>query len=120
MFQRGVRGAITVDSNTKNDIECATIELLSEMINENNIEIENISFVIFTLTKDLTAAFPAKFARENFNFKYVPMMCYNEADIENSITKCLRILISYNTDKKQEEIKHIYLKDAKILRQDLR
>ncbi len=120
MFQRGVRGAITLENNSKEDIKNATIELLTEIIEKNNIKTEDISFVIFTLTKDLTADFPAKYARENFDFKYVPMMCYNEADIEASIAKCIRILVSFNTEKKQDEIKHIYLKGAQKLRQDLK
>ena len=120
MFQRGIRGAITVESNTIEGIKNATIELLSEIIKKNNIKTKNISFIIFTLTKDLTADFPAKYAREYFDFKYVPMMCYNEANIEGSITNCLRILVVINTEKEQNEIKHIYLKGAEKLRQDLK
>lgn len=120
MYQRGIRGAITVENNSMEDIKRATIELLSEIIEKNSVQKEDISFVIFTLTKDLNAAFPAKYARENFDFKYVPMMCYNEADIEGAIKMCIRVLVVFNTDKKQNEIKHIYLKNAVNLRQDLK
>ena len=70
MYSRGIRGAISVDNNTIDDIKNATIELLNEMITKNNIKTEDISFAIFTLTSDLNAAFPAKFARENCGFKY--------------------------------------------------
>ncbi len=119
MTSRGIRGAITVENNTIEDIKNATVELLGEIISANKIEIENISFAIFTLTKDLNAAFPAKFAREDFNFNSVPMMCYNELDVPNSLQKCLRILLNVNTEKSQKEIKHIYLKGAKVLRKDL-
>ncbi len=119
MTSRGIRGAITVESNSTEDIKNATIELLKEMISINKIEIEDISFAIFTLTKDLNMAFPAKFARENCNFESVPMMCYNELDVPNSLQKCLRILLNVNTEKSQKEIKHIYLKGAKVLRKDL-
>jgi len=123
MFQRGVRGAITVESNTSDAIKDATLELLNEILIQNDIKTKDIAFVIFTLTKDLNAAFPAKFAREamslKFDFKYVPMMCYNEADIEGSIKMCLRVLLNINTSKEQNEIKHVYLKGAKALRQDL-
>lgn len=116
---RGVRGAITVASNTAVDIEEATVELVGEILKRNSIKISDISFVIFTLTKDLNAAFPAKFARLNCGFNMVPMMCYQELDVPNSIQKCLRVLIVVNTDLRQNEINHVYLREAKVLRVDL-
>ena len=119
MYSRGIRGAISVNNNTIDDIKNATIELLNEIITKNNIKTEDISFAIFTLTSDLNAAFPAKFARENCGFKYVPMMCYTELDVKDSLRKCLRILLNVNTEKQQEEIKHIYLKGASVLRKDI-
>lgn len=119
MFSRGVRGAITLDDNTKKSIEDATCELLNEMINQNEINTKDISFALFTLTKDLNADFPAKYARLNCGFNHVPMMCYYELDVENSLKMCLRILLNINTNKSQKEIKHIYLKGAKVLRKDL-
>ena len=98
-YSRGIRGAITLEENTKEEIKNATVELLSQMIKENNIEKEDIAFAIFTLTKDLNKAFPAKYARECLDFKQVPMMCYHELDVEGSLEKCLRILINVNTLK---------------------
>lgn len=121
MYQRGIRGAITVDSNTIVDIKNATIELLTEMKKKNNYKEEDISNVIFTLTDDLDCVYPAKIAREEFpEWKYVPMVCFNELKIQNSLRMCLRVLINVNTNKKQNEIQHIYLKGAEKLRQDLK
>ena len=120
MFSRGVRGAITLEDNTKEEIKSAVIELLNKMLEENNIDTKDIAFAIFTLTPDINADFPAKYARLNCGFSKVPMMCYFEADIENSLKKCLRILLNINTEKSQDEIKHIYLKGAKILREDIK
>ncbi len=121
MYQRGIRGAITVDSNSIEDIKKATIELISEIKKNNNYKESDISNVIFTMTKDLDAAYPAKFAREKFmEWQYIPMMCVQELDIENSLQKCLRILIVINTDLAQNEIKHVYLKGAEKLRKDLK
>ena len=120
MNSRGVRGAITVNANTKEEIQSATIELLNEMLLKNGIETKDISFAIFTLTSDLNADFPAKYARLNCGFNFVPMMCYQELDVPNSLKMCLRILLNVNTNKTQEEIKHIYLKGASILRGDLK
>ena len=120
MESRGVRGAITINANTKEEIKSATVELLYEMLLKNEIETKDISFAIFTLTSDLNADFPAKYARLNCNFNQVPMMCYSELDVPNSLKMCLRILLNINTDKTQDEIKHIYLKGASILRGDLK
>jgi len=120
MESRGVRGAITLETNTKEEIQNATIELLNEMLLKNGIETKDISFAIFTLTSDLNADFPAKYARLNCGFNQVPMMCYQELDVPNSLKMCLRVLLNVNTNKTQEEIKHIYLKGASILRGDLK
>ena len=116
---RGIRGATVVSSNISEDIEKATVELTNETIAQNSIMVQDIAFAIFTLTKDLNAAFPAKFARLNCGFDMVPMMCYQELDVPNSIRMCLRVLFVVNTDKNQNEIKHVYLKGAKSLRTDL-
>lgn len=119
MHTRGIRGAITVAEDTPNAIKEATIQLFSKIIETNEIKTEDISYVLFTLTKDLQSAFPAKFARENFDIKYVPLMNVNELDVEGSLEKCLRILMVVNTTKAQNEIKHIYLGGASVLRSDL-
>lgn len=119
IYSRGIRGAITVDDNTIEDIKAATVELLNAMIKENEVDLSEIGFVIFTLTDDLNKAFPAKFAREELNFNSIPMMCYNELEVEGSIKMCLRVLLNVNTTKTQDEIKHIYLKGATALRKDL-
>ena len=120
MESRGVRGAITLSANTKEEIQSATVELLNEMLEKNEIETKDISFAIFTLTSDLNADFPAKYARLNCGFNLVPMMCYQELDVPNSLKMCLRILLNINTNKTQDEIKHIYLKGASVLRGDLK
>ena len=120
MESRGVRGAITVSANTKEEIQSATVELLNEILLKNEIKTDDISFAIFTLTSDLNADFPAKYARLNCGFNLVPMMCYQELNVPNSLKMCLRILLNINTNKTQDEIKHIYLKGATILRGDLK
>ncbi len=119
MLTRGIRGAITVDKNDKKSIKEATVELVDAILDKNNIEVENIAFAIFTVTSDLDADFPAKYAREYCGFENVPMMCYREMDVKGAINMCLRALISVNTTKKQKEIKHQYLKGAAKLRPDI-
>ncbi len=120
MAVRGIRGAITVDTNSEADMKTATVELISKMIEENGIKLEDIVYTQFSTTKDLNCAFPAKFARLDLGFTSVPMMSANEQEVEGSLRMALRVLIVVNTDKKQEEIKHQYLKGAKVLRPDLK
>ena len=96
MSTKGIRGAITVKENTKNALEEETLKLLNEMILKNKISTEKISHVIFSVTSDLNADFPAKFARLNLNWTNVPMMCFNEIDVPESLKKCLRVLIVVN------------------------
>lgn len=115
MITKGIRGAITVDGNNENAIKTATIELLSEMIKQNNLTTDIISHAIFTVTNDINAAFPAKFARLNLGWDKVAMMCYNELDVPNSRRMCLRVLIVINCapDFKPQ---FVYLKGASNLR----
>ncbi len=121
MFQRAIRGAITVDNDTENDIREAVITLIATIKERNKYNDEDISHVIFTLTDDLKSVYPAKIARETFeSWKYVPMMCFNEMKIDNSLTKCLRVMIVVNTELAQTDIKHVYLKGAEKLRKDLK
>ena len=115
MITKGIRGAITVDDNSVDALQNATIELLTEMIKQNDIKTENISHAIFTLTNDLNSDFPAKFARINLGWSKVAMMCFHELDVPNSLEKCLRVLIVLNCDEKFEP-KFVYLKGAANLR----
>ncbi len=116
---RGIRGAITIAENTPEEVKSATIELLNLLIQKNGIETEDISHVIFTVTTDIDAAFPALYARKNFGWDDVAMICTNEIPVQGSLKMCIRVLIVVNTTLKQSEIKHIYLKGAERLRPDL-
>lgn len=115
MLSKGIRGAITIEENSVEAIKSATLELLNEMLKQNNISTNDISHVIFTLTDDLNAAFPAKFARTDLGWETVAMMCFHELDVPNALKMCLRVLIVVNCD---EEFlpKFVYLKGAEILR----
>ena len=119
IYNKGIRGATTVDNNEYSEIEKATVELLREMLDKNEVEKESISHVIFTLTHDLNAGFPAKAARVHLDWSEVPMICTQEIPVPDSLEKCIRVLMVINTTKKHKEIKHIYLKKAKILRPDI-
>ena len=115
MIVKGIRGATTVESNSESAIKDATVELLSEMVKQNDIDIEKVSHIIFTLTKDINAAFPAKFARLDLGFKDTAMMCFNEIDVPNALDMCLRVLIVLNCEDNFKP-KFVYLKGAQNLR----
>ena len=117
MLCRGIRGAITVDSNTSQDILAASRELLEEMVAANDVNREDIAAALFTTTNDLDADFPAKAARA-MGWNDAPLTCGNEIPVPGSLGRCLRILLLINTEKRADEIVHVYLKGASVLRPD--
>jgi len=118
MLCRGVRGATTADANTREDILAATRQLLALMIRVNGIQPEDVGSAVFSLTRDLDAEFPALAARQ-LGWLDVPLLCTYEVDVPGSLRKCVRILVHWNTTKSQDEITHIYIKEAVRLRPDL-
>jgi len=112
---RGIRGATTVDANTREDILAATKELLREMISVNGVEAEDVACILFTTTPDLNAEFPAAAARE-LGLSQVPLLCGHEMNVPGSLPMCLRILILFNTEKRADEIVHVYTNGAQGLR----
>jgi chorismate mutase len=116
---RGVRGAITADENSAAAILTATRYLLEAMIDNNEIDEEDVASVIFTTTPDLTAAFPAKAARE-IGWRRTALLGAQEMDVpEGGIPLCIRVLIHWNTPKGIDEIVHVYMRGAMALRPDL-
>ncbi len=113
-----IRGATTVVTNNEQEILEATAELLEKMTEQNGITAEDIISIIFSMTKDLDAVFPAVAARR-LGFIHTAMMCTNEIDVPGSLTKCIRVMMHINTEKKNGELKYIYLRDARSLRPDL-
>jgi chorismate mutase len=118
MSFRGVRGATTADENSREAILRATRQLLALMIRLNAIEARDVASAIFSTTLDLNAEFPALAARQ-LGWLDVPLLCTHEIHVPGSLPLCIRVLIHWNTDKSQQEIKHVYLKKAVQLRPDL-
>lgn len=115
---RGIRGAINVSQNSTSEINMATRELLRKMAKANSVNKEDIASIYFTLTPDLNACFPASAARE-LGWTNVPLLCASEVDVPGAMAFVIRVLMHVNTEKTQQEIKHIYLRDARALRVDL-
>jgi len=104
-----------VAANTREAILEATRELLTAMVEANQIRVEDIASAIFTTTPDLTAEFPAVAARE-MGWTHVALLCGHEMSVPGSLPMCLRVLLHVNTDKRPEEIVHVYLRGARVLR----
>jgi chorismate mutase len=117
MLCRGIRGATTVEANTREAILEETRKLLALMIRSNEIESTDVASAIFTVTNDLNAEFPALAARQLGWFD-VPLLCTNEIGVVGALPKCVRILIHWNTDRAQTDITHVYVNDAIRLRPD--
>jgi len=116
---RGIRGATTVTSDNPDLIQQATRELLETILYENRgMRLDDIASALFTTTEDIASAYPALAARQ-IGWDQVPMMCACEIPVPDSLSMCIRVLIHWNTDKEQNEIHHVYLRDAVQLRPDL-
>lgn len=118
MSCHGMRGATTVGENSERAIIAATRTLLERMVSANGIATEDIASVIFTTTPDLNAAYPARAARD-LGWTDTPLLGAQEIDVPNSLPRCVRVLILWNTDRSIDQIVHIYLGAAAALRPDL-
>lgn len=120
MAVRGIRGATSVDADTSVEVLTATTELLQEILRANQIEsFEDIISAVFTTTLDLTSTFPAEAARA-LGMDQVPLLCASEIPVKNSMGRCIRVLLHINTQKTQRDIVHVYLREARRLRPDMK
>jgi len=119
MPTRGIRGATTVADDQPDLILEATRELLETILKENpGMKPEDVGSAVFTVTEDLASTFPAQAARQ-MGWSMVPMMCAREIPVPGSLPKAIRVLVHWNTDTPQHEVRHVYLRDAVRLRPDL-
>jgi chorismate mutase len=115
VYCRGIRGATTVEHNDREEILAATAELLQLMISQNELLAEDVASVIFTVTADLDAEFPALAARR-LGWTEVALMCAREIPVPGSLGMCIRILLHVNTTRSAAEIQHVYIRGAVSLR----
>ncbi len=119
MALRGVRGATTVETDTAEAILLATSELLQALLRANpGMQVEEIASAWFTATDDLRAAFPARAARD-LGWTETALMCAQEMRVRGGLERCIRVLLHWNTDLGQGDVRHVYLREAKRLRLDL-
>lgn len=119
MTTRGIRGATTIETDTKENVLSATRELLEAILASNPVlKTDDIASALFTVTEDIVSAYPALAAR-HMGWDLVPMMCAREIPVPGGLSRVIRVLVHWNTVTPQNEIAHVYLHDAKKLRPDL-
>lgn len=112
---RGIRGATMAEENTAEAIYGATKEMLVRLIEMNHIEERNVAAAYFTMTPDLNAGFPAAAARQ-LGWNSTALMCGTEIAVPDSLPRCIRVLILFNTDKEPQELVNLYLRGTEVLR----
>lgn len=118
MRLQALRGAITCNENSKGEIEEKTQRLVKELLARNELEHDDLVSIIFTMTSDLTAEFPATAARA-LGLGDIPLLCARELEIEGGMPMCVRILVHCHTALARDELHHVYLDGARALRDDL-
>ncbi len=115
---RALRGATTVESDTVEQITERSQELMLRIMERNELTEDDIISAIFTATGDVTSIFPATAIRE-IGFGAVPLLCAAEIAVPGAMPKCIRVLLHVNTTRAREEMHHVYLHGAQVLRDDL-
>ncbi|NJN15140.1 MAG: chorismate mutase [Oscillochloris sp.] len=114
---RGIRGATTCAENTREAILDATRAMLERLIEANNLHPDDIASAIFTTTPDLNAEFPAVAAR-GLGWLDTALLCGHEMTVPGSLPYCIRVLVHWNTERRADEVVHIYTNGAESLRPD--
>lgn len=115
---RALRGATTFDVDETEHVSVRVVELVTEMLERNGVEHDDVISVIFTATDDLTCTFPAAAARR-IGLGDVPLLCARELAIEGAMPRCIRVLMHLGTERSRDELRHVYLHEARTLRDDL-
>lgn len=115
---RALRGATTTTVDGADEIVAATVELLTEMMERNRVDHDDLVSMLFTTTPDLRAEFPALGARKA-GISDIPLLCSQEIDVPGAVGHCIRVLMHFYTDLERDAIRHVYLGEARQLRTDL-
>ena len=118
MIVRAIRGATQVEANDRDSILEGTAELVSEVMSRNELCTDDVISVIFTVTPDLNAEFPALAARKT-GFHDVPLLCANEIDVPHALPRVVRLMMHVNTERPRSDVQHVYLRGAVALRLDI-
>ena len=115
---RAIRGATCLSADNAAEMSEAVLELLQEMFSRNSVDLDDLVSILFTATPDLTSAFPAAAAR-SLNLADVPLICAQEIDVVGAMPRVIRVLVHVESSLARVDVKHVYLRGAEALRQDI-
>jgi chorismate mutase len=115
---RALRAATTLDRDEREHLFARTQELMGELFGRNQLSEDDLISIVFTATDDIRSAYPAEAARVA-GITHVPLLCARELDVEGGIERCVRLLVHAYTERSPQELRHVYLHDARQLRTDL-
>ena len=115
---RALRGATTVDADTRDQVHERVQALINEMLARNGVGKDDIISIFFTATDDVRSVFPAAAARA-MGLGDVPLLCARELDVVDGTRLCVRVLMHLTTERARSELRHVYLEGARGLRDDL-
>ncbi|KQS54797.1 chorismate mutase [Geodermatophilus sp. Leaf369] len=118
MAVRAIRGATQVDADDRDEVLEATAQLVSAVLERNELASEDLISILFTATPDLTSEFPALAARQ-LGLGDVPLMCATEIAVPHALPRVLRLMAHVDTPRPRADVQHVYLRGAVALRRDI-
>jgi chorismate mutase len=118
MAVRAIRGATQVDADDREQVLEATRELVSAIMDRNELVHDDVISILFTATPDIVSEFPALAARE-LGFGDVPLICATEMSVPHGMPRVLRLMAHVETERPRDDIQHVYLRGAVALRRDI-
>jgi len=113
---RAVRGATQVAVNDREQVLAATRELVTAVLEANDLSSKDVISMLFTATRDLTAAPPALAARQ-LGLHDVALLCAQEMFVDGSMPRVVRVMAHIDTDR--EQVSNVYLHGTEVLRADI-
>ena len=118
MAVRAVRGAVQIARDDVDEMHRATAELVAEVMGRNELHVDDVISILFTVTPDLTCDFPAHAARL-MGFEAVPLMCATKIPVKHAMPRVIRLMAHVETDRPRADVQHVYLGGAAALRKDI-
>lgn len=119
MAVRALRGATTVEADSPEDVTNRTIELMTALLDTNEMTSEALISILFSATPDITSLAPATGLRGGIDLSDVPLLCVGEMIVDGGLERCIRIMAHVETQKPRHELTHLFLHGAAALRPDL-
>lgn len=118
MTLAAIRGATTLDADTREEIVMRSQELVLALFEKNSLDPDDVVSIVFTSTPDVTAEFPAIAVRE-LGHSQIPLLCAREMAVKDAIRLCIRCLVHADVKGSRRDVQHVYLREAQKLRPDL-